>query len=317
MNPKDLAGRSVLVTGASGFIGSHLCRRLAEAGATVHAASRRAQDDREGLRWHAADLADSSAVRALVERAEPEVVFHLASQVAGSRSLELVAPTFHANLASTVYLLEAATRAGCRRFVQAGSLEEGEDGAPPAVPASPYAAAKIAASGYARMFHALYETPIVVARIFMVYGPAQLDLKKLVPYVILSLLRGEPVKISSGTRPVDWVYVDDVVEGLLRLALTDGVEGRQVDLGTGELTTVRGVVEKLYERLTPGKSPEFGGLGDRPMEQVVAARAEETEKLLGWRPSTSLDEGLEATIDYYRAANERRTLSSSSATAAS
>ncbi len=301
MTWSELAGRSVLVTGASGFIGSHLCRRLAHAGATVHATSRHAQDEEEGLLWHCADLADAAAVRALVETTEPEVLFHLASHVAGSRSLELVAPTFHANLASTVYLLEAATETGCRRFVQAGSLEEGEDGAPPAVPASPYAAAKAAASSYARMFHALYETPIVVARLFMVYGPAQRDLKKLIPYVILSLLRGEPVKLSSGTRRVDWVYVDDVVEGLLRLALAEGVEGRQVDLGTGELVTVRGVVEKLFEQLAPGERPVFGDLADRSMEQVRAARVGETAELLGWRPPTSLDDGLAATVDYYRA----------------
>jgi UDP-glucose 4-epimerase len=300
MELSQLAGRSILVTGASGFIGSHLCRRLAAAGATVHAVSRESQPPSPTLRWHVANLAEAAAVRTLVEETQPEIFFHLASHVAGSRALELVASTFEANLASTVYLLEAATANGCKRFVQAGSLEEGEDDEPSAVPASPYAAAKAAASSYARMFHALYETPVVVARLFMVYGPAQHDLKKLIPYVVLALLRGEPVKLSSGTRGVDWVYVDDVVEGLLRAALQEGLEGRRVDLGSGELVTVRGVVEKLFEQLAPSERPEFGDLADRPMEQVRVARVEETQKLLGWRPETSLNDGLAATIEYYR-----------------
>lgn len=83
------------------------------------------------------------------------------------------------------------------------------------------------------MFHALYKVPVTLARLFMVYGPGQKDLKKLVPYVILARLQGEDVKLSSGTRPVDWVYVDDVVEGLVRMSRQAGVAGQRIDLGTG------------------------------------------------------------------------------------
>lgn len=307
----DLTGRSVLLTGASGFIGSRLLDRLIAAGATVHATSREVRPIGEPtLHWHQLDLGDSAAVEEMVRLTRPEIVLHLASHVAGARGLELVLPTFHANLASTVYLLAAATRVGCRRFVLAGSLEEPEpgDGLPGAglpgaglpAPASPYAAAKAAAASYARMFRKLYGTPVVLARLFMVYGPGQQDVKKLVPYVILSLLQGEEVRLSSGTRPVDWVYVDDVADGLLRLAVTEGLEGRRVDLGSGDLVTIRRVVEKLFELVAPGAEPEFGGLPDRPYEQVRAADVGETEKVLGWRPSVALDQGLVATVDYYR-----------------
>ncbi|MCP4659384.1 MAG: NAD(P)-dependent oxidoreductase [bacterium] len=295
----DLSGRTVLVTGASGFIGSHLCRQLAAAGADVHATSRQARSG-SGLHWHRLDVADRHAVDELITTTRPEVIFHLASYVAGSRDQEAVLLTFDANLAGTIYLLDAASRVGCRRFIQVGSLEEPAVGEPVATPASPYAAAKAAASGYCRMFHALYGTPVVLARLFMVYGPAQQDLKKLIPYVILSLLRGRELKLSSGTRPVDWVYVEDVVDGLLRAARVEGLEGKRVDLGSGTLVPIRTVVEKLYRLLAPAGEPPFGTLPERPMEQVRAAQVEESEALLGWRPGTSLDQGLLATAHWYR-----------------
>jgi nucleoside-diphosphate-sugar epimerase len=90
---------------------------------------------------------------------------------------------------------------------------------------SPYAAAKFAASAYGRMFHALYHTPVTILRLFMVYGPGQQDLRKLVPYVTLALLKGEMPRVSSGVREVDRIYVDDVAAGYLAAATATGVEG--------------------------------------------------------------------------------------------
>ncbi|HVS01463.1 MAG TPA: NAD-dependent epimerase/dehydratase family protein, partial [Thermoanaerobaculia bacterium] len=239
-------------------------------------------------------------VRRLVADAAPDLVINLASLVTGGRERELVLPTFHANLASAVYLLDAATDLGCHRFLQVGSLEEPEPGEPMTTPASPYAAAKWAASAYARMFHQLYQAPVVLLRLFMVYGPGQRDLGKLAPYVTLSLLRGEEPRLSSGKRPVDWVYVDDVVEGLLRAARVPGIEGQQLDLGSGKLVPVRTVVEQIYSLLAPAREPRFGTLADRPMEQVRVARATEAEEILGWRAKTPLDEGLATTVAWYR-----------------
>lgn len=291
----------VLVTGASGFIGSRLVRRLIADGARVHGTSRSDRAPVAGLRWHTIDLGHHQAVDRLIDSVRPKVIFHLASQVVGARQREQVRPTFFANLASTVFLLDAITRTNCcRRFVQVGSLEEPDPGEPLTPPSSPYAAAKASASAYGRMFHQLYGAPVVLARLFMVYGPAQQDLRKLVPYVILSLLQGKEPQLSSGSRPVDWIYVDDVVEGLIRLGTTPGVEGQRVDLGSGRLVTVGGVVEQLYRRLAPGAPLPFGSLPDRPLEQVRRAEITQTARQLGWRPTTSLERGLEKTIAWYQ-----------------
>ncbi len=304
MSTTSIRDARVLVTGGSGFIGWRLCARLAHEGAQVDATVRTTPlpPELDGrVASHGVDLADRSSVDSLLDRLRPDIVLHLASHVAGARDQALVLPTFEANLASSVYLLDAATRVGCRRFVQTGSLEEpAEDSSADAVPSSPYAVAKWAASAYGRMFHALYGAPVVLARLFMVYGPGQWDIRKLVPYTILALDRGDAPRFSSGTRAVDWVFVDDVVEGLIRLAAAPRIDGARVDLGSGTLTTVRTVIETIFELMAPDEEPDLGGRTDRPMEQVRVADLAASERLIGWCPETPLDAGLRLTIDWYR-----------------
>jgi nucleoside-diphosphate-sugar epimerase len=246
------------------------------------------------------DLVDFEFMQKVMVEVKPDIIFHLGSYVAGSRNLEFVLSTFHSNLASTVNLLTAAAQTGCHRIILAGSMEEPENGNDCAVPCSPYAAAKWASNGYARMFHALYQTPVDIARIFMVYGPGQNDLKKLIPYVILSLLRGESPKLTSGHRQIDWIYVDDVVHGLIAMACTSNSHGDIVDLGSGELVKIQNVVEKLVEKIDPDITPQFGSLPERPLEQIRIARVSETSAKIHWKPKISLDEGLDRTISWYR-----------------
>ncbi|MCW5652254.1 NAD(P)-dependent oxidoreductase [Hydrogenophaga sp.] len=303
MSVLTLKGSRVLLTGASGFIGGALKDRLLSDGVQVHAVSRSARtSDEPGLHWHQADLADERAVQQLFADVRPDGVFHLASEVTGGRETGLVVPTLKGNLLGAVHILSAATEQGCRRVVLAGSLEEPDGSeAATAVPCSPYAAAKWAASGYARMFHALYQTPAVLARLFMVYGPGQHDFRKLVPYVSRALAQGVSPQLSSGHRPVDWVFVDDVVEGLVRMAQTPGIDGQTVDLGSGELHTIREVVTLLCELSAPCPAPAFGALPDRPLEQVKVADTDQTQRQLGWRPCTPLRQGLQRTVDWVRA----------------
>ena len=308
MGCSPFGDNKILVTGASGFIGSHLCRRLCKSGAEVHGISRHKRNSSEnGLHWWQGDLTDISTVRKLLNTLKPDLIFHLATHGAGARDLELVLPTFQNGLVTTVNLLNVATEFGFSRLILPSSLEEPDMGNGNIAPSSPYAAAKWASSTYARMFHELYKAPIVILRIFMTYGPGQ-PLNKIIPYVILSLLQGQSPKLSSGQRQVDWVYIDDVVNGLLTAAHVEDAEGSTIDLGSGELVQIRTVVEKIVNLIDPEIKPLFGALPDRPLEQVRVAETVKSNALIGWKPVVSLEEGLKRTVNWYKERVQRSEL---------
>jgi nucleoside-diphosphate-sugar epimerase len=180
--------------------------------------------------------------------------------------------------------------------------EPGADEPATATPTSPYAVAKWAGSAVARMYHALYAMPVVVARIFMVYGPGQGDTTKLIPLVITSLLRDESPALSSGSRAVDWIHVEDVTRGLEAAATTPALEGRTIELGSGRLVTIREVVERIVQLTGAAGAPRWGALPDRPLERSVVADVEGTRRLTGWTPQVGLEDGLADTIAWYRRA---------------
>ncbi len=294
-----LSGTRILVTGATGFIGGHVVELLHHLGCDVHAVARRPEPSVSfdtPVSWHRADLTDAAASAAAVEAARPEVIVHLASLVKGARDPELILPMFAANTASAVHLLDAADRHGVGRVLLAGSLEEPDRPGEPA--ASPYALSKAAAHLYGDYYRMTTSLEVVNLQIFMVYGPAQLDEAKLIPYVIRSLQAGEAPSLSSGTRLVDWVYVGDVAEGIARACVGDAA-ARPVPLGTGSLATVRDVVETLVELADVDVEPRFGSVADRSREVEKVADIDITRQLLGWAPAVDLATGLAATLDWY------------------
>jgi UDP-glucose 4-epimerase len=295
-DPHSWSNSKILVTGASGFLGAHLCTRLVAMGAELHAVSRKAYSAAD-IRWWQGDLSDEQTVQKLLQAIRPEIIFHLSGHGVGSPGMEWVLPTFRDDLATTVNVLQVATELGCQRIILAASLEEPD--LIEQTPASPYAAAKWASGVYAQMFYKLYQSPIVRVRPFMTYGPGQ-RAHKLIPYVILALLEGKAPKLSSGERPVDWIYVDDVIDGFLKAAQAPDLEGGTFDLGSGTLVPIRAVIQKLVSLIDVGIEPLLGALPDRPMEQVRVADVDYTQRKLGWRPSVSLDQGLAMTVNAYR-----------------
>ncbi len=293
------SGMRALVTGARGFLGSCLVERLLAQGAEVHAVSRRDAPGRDDVCWWRLDLSDLAATTSMIGSVRPDIVFHLAGEVTGARDVNLVLPVFRSNLQSTVNLLVAATEHPPAQIVLAGSLEEAGIDIEGMAPSSPYAVAKWASTGYARMFSDLWALPVTTLRISMAYGPGQHDMGKLIPYVIDSLLRGRTPKLTSGTRRVDWVYIDDVIDALIAAAQALRLSD-VIDIGSGTAVSLRDVVGVVTRILNVELEAEFGALPDRPLDHDRLADISVAKKLIGWEPTTGLQQGMEKTVRWYQ-----------------
>jgi UDP-glucose 4-epimerase len=297
----ELSASRILVTGARGFIGSHLCSRLVKNNNSVYAITRSDQGSPDdSVTWLQGDLSDQSFVKTTVREIRPDYIFHLSGFVSGLRELNIVLESYHSLLTSTVNILAAATEFGCKKIILAGSLEEPDYNDIIPVPSSPYAAAKWASRGYAAMFYKLYGTPIANPRIFMVYGPGQRELKKLIPYVITTILKNESLKLSSGTRAIDWVFIDDVIDGLINIAQSSVTAEDIIDIGTGNTITVKELVRNIVSITGSTVIPEFGEIADRPLERVAVADPAATYRKTGWKPKVTIDEGLTKTVEWYK-----------------
>ena len=297
MHFSELNNSDILVTGASGFIGSALSTELVKLGARVHGVSRSSKEFNENVQWHQGDLTDLSYVDQLIESVRPDYVFHLAGHVVGRRDVQQVIPSLKNNLLTTVNLLVSLDKYKCKRMVLAGSLEEPVFGDKVLEASSPYAVSKFAASNYSKMFHQLYQFPVTIAKIFMVYGPGVRDLKKLLPYVILTAANGNVPELTSGTRKLDWIYIDDIVSGLIHLAIAPGIDGQTIDIGTGKLTSTRDIVELTVKLMNPDIKSHFGAVEDRVMEQERRANSQETFDKISWKAKIDLESGLKKLIN--------------------
>jgi nucleoside-diphosphate-sugar epimerase len=291
----DFARAKTLVIGASGFLGRPLVRRLTELNADVSAMSRDPVGEPDVAKWIAGDASDSAQVARAFERTRPEIVYILTSHSRGGPDLDLVQPSVQNDVVATTNILVEATRHRCRHVVMTGSLDEPEGTTRIATPSTPYAAAKWVIGGYARMFKRLYGTPISILRPMMTYGPGQKSYK-LVPSIIDALLQNQTVKLGSGRRLVDWVYIDDVVDAFVRTAAARKPLRGTVDLGSGELVSIRDCALLIAGLLNRTHLLEFDPARDRPYEEARAADTLPAAERLGWRATTPLRSGLQMTI---------------------
>ncbi len=291
----------VLVTGATGFVGLHLCEALSDLGAKVYALSRSVglHPLPQKINAQPVDLRSMRSTKRCIETIKVDVVYHLAGLVDTRQSLKLVMPTFKNNLSGSVHLFVALAETGCKRLVVAGSSEEPDVSRFGSSPNSPYAAAKDAETSYARMFHKIFSLPVVISRPFMSYGPRQ-PIQKIIPYTIKSLIEGNPPKISSGKRICDLIYIQDLIMGLLLAGIKPGIEGEIIDLGTGIGTTINDTIRLIVELMDSPVEPLFGAIPDRQYEYPQIADIKKTTDQLGFHPHWLLVEGIKETIEWYR-----------------
>jgi dTDP-glucose 4,6-dehydratase len=261
LDTQGWTGTPVLVTGGTGFLGRHLTQCLVALGAKVTVALR--EDE------------------SLEEINDPFIAPDAALRV---------------NLHGTVNLLRACTSARVRRIVVVGtSYEYGSSGE--LDPGNVYAASKVAAWAFSRMYYRAYGVPVVVARPFNVYGPGQ-NAHALIPSAVAAAVADQNFPTTPGEQERDFIYVQDVILGFLAAACAEGIEGRSVDLGTGHATPVRDVVRRIFALTGSRGEPQIGALSYRPgVVHKLVADAEKAARMTGWHATTSLEEGLHITID--------------------
>jgi UDP-glucose 4-epimerase len=308
----ELHGKRVLVTGASGFLGSYVVRRLVADGARVYGVSSSVSSSTperlvgviDSIELLEANLRDASSLADVVHTAQPELVIHQAAFTHVGKSFSRIDENIQTNIQGTVNLL-LALDGHYERFVYIGSgdvygdapVPFHEDG--PVRPASPYAVSKYAAERFCRMFEKAYGWPIVCLRPFNVYGPQQ-SADRIIPELIISALGGRDLKMTEGNQTREFIYVDDVVDVFARALTQPGIEGEVINVSRGEEVSIRQMAQTVLDLMGNPVKALFGALPYRPTE-IWRMFGDNTKarELLGWTPTTSLTDGLNKTIAWY------------------
>jgi NAD dependent epimerase/dehydratase len=315
----DFTGKKILVTGAAGFIGSHLVERLQTLGADVRAFVRYTSRGDEGwlsvlpverkqsLEIIFGDLRDPDAVRQAV--IGTHIVIHLGALISIPYSYLHPFEVAQVNLMGTLNVLIASRDAGVERVIHTSSSEVyGSaqyvpiDERHPLQGQSPYSASKIGADMLAESFYRAYDLPVITIRPFNTYGPRQ-SARAVIPTIITQALTQDRVRLGNLSTRRDFTYVTDTVEGFVRAVIADGVEGQVFNLGTGNEVSIGELCQMILaqigssarlaqdeQRLRPEKSEVVRLLSDNRLAR----------ERLGWVPKVSLSDGLRETINWIK-----------------
>jgi nucleoside-diphosphate-sugar epimerase len=294
---------SVLVTGASGFIGRHALQQLHARGFEIHAVH--AHGDMEGqpgVVWHRADLLEPGVSARLMAEVRPERMLHLAW--CAKPGVYWTSPENLEWLRATLDLLEAFHAHGGKHAVLVGSCAEYDwshgycrEATTPLVPATLYGRCKNLTRELADLFSQVHGLPIAWARIFNAYGPYEAP-GRLVPAVITALLKGQPARCSHGGQLRDFIHGADVASALATM-LEQCAEGA-FNIGSGAPASVRTVVEHLAARLNAMHLPQFGAIAVAADDPPLLLADNQRLLALGWRPQFDLQHGLDDALAWWR-----------------
>lgn len=313
--------RQVLVTGAGGFIGSHLVETLLRSGAQVRAFVRYnsrgdpgllrlvspVEESGGSLEIVAGDLRDPQTIHEAVRGCD--LVFHLGALISIPYSYHHPYEVAETNLMGTLNVLSACRDLGVRRLVHTSTSEvygtaryAPIDEAHPLQGQSPYSASKIGADKLAESFYCSYNLPVVTVRPFNTFGPRQ-SARAVIPTIITQALVHSTIHLGNLNTTRDFTYVSDTVQGFLLAALTPGVEGNLLNLGTGQDIRIRDVAERIAQKMGRQVEIVIDSHRLRPEKSEVLHLISDNRRardLIGWVPQVSLDAGLDLTIDWIR-----------------
>ncbi len=308
----------ILVTGADGFIGSHLTEYLLSLGYRVRAVSFYNSFNFWGhleefyylwenqLEVVCGDIRDELFCRKIMD--EIDVVFHLAALIAIPFSYIAPQSYVDTNIKGTLNLLNAARDAGIKRFVHTSTSEVYGtaryvpiDENHPLNPQSPYAATKLSADKLALSFYMSFDLPVVVVRPFNTYGPRQ-SARAVIPTIILQALEFESIRLGDTSTERDFNFVEDTVRGIVEAGFCDKLLGEEVNIGSGVSYKISDVVRIVGDILGKNVKIELDEKRLRPPKsevRVLLCSAEKIKRFTNWRPQVSFEEGLKKTVNWF------------------
>ncbi|MBF0245361.1 MAG: NAD-dependent epimerase/dehydratase family protein [Planctomycetes bacterium] len=303
--------KTILITGGTGFIGSHLVARSLSKGYRVTVLDLQPHtfafpiDNAEQVEMLAADIAVSESVHQALKGRSFHYVVNGAGYIDHTLFRDGGRRLIRQHFEGAMNLVEALDRDSLEGFVQIGSSDEyGDEPAPQTetmreAPISPYSMGKAAATQLLQMLHRTEGFPAVTTRFFLVYGPGQ-NAQRFLPQIIQGCLHNTAFPTSYGGQLRDFCYVADIVDGVFLALETSKAHGEIVNLASGRGIAIREMIETVCRLIGKGR-PEFGALPYRSGENMrLYADIEKAGRLLGWKPVTSLEAGLEQTIHFYQ-----------------
>lgn len=289
--------KKLLLTGATGFLGSHFACRIDSHTYQTYLFSR-----------HDMDLTVFSDVQKTVGEVEPDVIVHLGGLVNLTRDFDVAKKCIDANILGTLNLLETTRDHSPKLFIYVSTEEVYGDAPIPykeemslTHPPSPYAMTKLAGEHVCTMYGKYFGFPVIILRVSTMYGPGETD-KRFIPSIIMKALRGKDIPLNSGKKSRDYVFVEDVVDALLAcLELPSSKNTEVVNIGGGKSYTLKSVVEKIVRLCQSTSSIRYGVIPERLIEaNTWNMDIKKAKQILGWCPKTTLEEGLSQTIAYYK-----------------
>lgn len=309
----------VLVTGAAGFVGSHLARRLVKMGYDVSIFKLpgsniwRLQDFSSKLQMFDVDLQNLNQVASAINSIKPKLVFHLAAYGLNDKESDMNL-LINTNILGTLNLLRSIDKNSLDLFVNTGtwwefgSSEKKVNEEHPLNPFNEYAVTKMAANFFCSTFHKLYNLPIVTLRPFSLYGTYE-PKNRLIPHVIISSLLQKEIPLSQGKQKRDYLLVDDLIDAYIATIDNNEAIGETFNIGTGKDYTIREIVTKIMKLIGNPVEPQFGAIPERKNE-IWRLRADisKANRMLKWKPKHTLDIGLKTTINWFRENLEKYTV---------
>lgn len=296
--------KKLLVTGATGFLGSHVAERIKKI--NIQSFLFAGHEDRE-KKVHKMDLADVGAIRQIFTDTKPDIVIHLGGMVDLTRDFQVAKDCIDTNLLGTLHIVESMRTVKPKLLIYV-STEEIYGSAPIPYretslphPPSPYAMTKLGGEHLSAMYGGYLGFPVVILRVGTMYGPAETE-KRFIPSVIMKALRNETIPLNSGKKARDYVFVEDVARALIACLDLQKSEGSEViNIGGGTSYSLRLVARKIVALCHSRSDIHFDVFPDRILESDIwHMDITKAKKFLNWEPKISLDQGLRQTIAYYR-----------------